>query len=468
MVTQATVQHTGLSRNLTKWAAECPPEWSAIALERALQGFEDTYASAAAGAADAGTARIQDAMASIGSGPAGIFGRGTRAGMPQAALANGYAGHALELDDNFHPGLGHSGTVLFPALWAVADGCDATVFDVIDAFIVGTEVLARVGQSAGRGHTDLGWHGTSTIGTLGAAIACARLLSLNATQMSNALSIATSMASGTKAQFGTDAKPLQAGIAARNGVEAALLARHGIGGNVAGYEGKCGFISLYTNPAQNDLALFAPPAADEPLAIERWGFAFKRHPCCGSSHRAVDGLLELMKEHRFTANDVDAIHVEVGAGNAQNLKFPCPITAAESRFSMHHAIAVTLRKGHMDLDDFTDAAANDPENRRLGAKVRMGVSGTEGKDNPVDPDKRVPHTIHVALRNGARLQNTVLHAKGSGRNPFTLEERQGKFHMCCSRLLDAGRVDTAWRMIHEDSARILSRDVTGLLCPATH
>lgn len=467
MSAHAATHPIALSRNLTKWAAEQPSTWSKTTLERAIQGFEDTYASAAAGAADAGTARVHEAMASIGAGPAGIFGRSARVGMPEAALANGYAGHALELDDNFHPGLGHAGTVLFPALWAVADGGDFTIFDVLDAFIVGTEVLARVGQSVGRGHTDLGWHGTSTVGTLGAAIACARLLKLNATQMCHALSIATSMASGTKAQFGTDAKPLQAGIAARNGVEAALLARHGIGGNVEGYEGKCGFLALYTNAAQNDLAHFAPPPDGEPLAIERWGFAFKRHPCCGSSHRAVDALLALMEIHRFAADDVETIHVKVGRGNVLNLKFPCPTTAAESRFSMQHAIAVTLRKGYMDLADFTDAAANDAENRRLGAIVRMSASEAESKDNPVDPDKRVPHQIIVTLRDGTQLENTVQHAKGSGRNPFNLAERQGKFRMCCSRLLDTEQISTAWSMIHGDTARIRSRDVTGLLCPST-
>lgn len=466
MPAAATQQGTGLSANLAKWAAETPRTWTTITLARATQAFEDTYAAAATGAADAGTARIQDAVAAMGRGHAGVFGRAARVGMPGAALANGYAGHALELDDNFHPGLGHAGTVLFPALWAIADGGDFTVFDVLDAFIVGTEILSRVGLSVGRGHTDLGWHGTSTVGTLGAAIACARLLKLNATQMCHALSIATSMASGTKAQFGTDAKPLQAGIAARNGVEAAFLARHGIAGNVEGYESKCGFLALYTDAKQNDLARFTPPADGESLAIERWGFAFKRYPCCGSSHRAADALLELMENHRFTADDVESIHAKVGRGNVLNLRFPCPTTAAESRFSMQHAIAVILRKGHMDLADFTDAAANDPENRRLGAKVRMTSSEAESKDNPVDPDKRVPHQVIVTLRNGTQLENTVLHAKGSGRNPINLAERQEKFRMCCSGLLDADQIKVAWNMIHADATRVRSRDVTGLLCPS--
>src|SRR5690606_852739 len=138
---------------------------------------------------------------------------------PWAALVNGAAAHALDFDDNFDPAKAHASAVLVPAILALAEGRAGeppiSGFAMLDAYIVGLQIMGRTGQGVNPYHRDRGWHATATLGAIGAAAACARLLRLSAGQAAHALSLATSMASGSMAQFGTMAKPLHAGLAAK-------------------------------------------------------------------------------------------------------------------------------------------------------------------------------------------------------------------------------------------------------------
>src|SRR5690606_18663480 len=147
---------------------------------------------------------------------------------PWAALANGTAAHALDFDDNFDPAKAHASAVLIPAILALAEERPAPGFAVLDAYIVGLQIMGRVGQGINPFHRNRGWHATATVGAIGAAAACARLLALSSAQATHALSLATSMAAGSMAQFGTMAKPLHAGLAAKSGVIAASLAQAGL------------------------------------------------------------------------------------------------------------------------------------------------------------------------------------------------------------------------------------------------
>lgn len=147
------------------------------------------------------------------------------------ALLLGYAGHALDFDD-FHPDFrGHPTTVILPALFALMpEKPDISGDAFLDAYVIGVEVAGRLGLAAGPQHYKAGHHSTATLGTLAAAAASARLLNANVAQTANILGIATTRASGLRAQFGSAVKPLHAGFAAESAVIATRLAFAGLQG----------------------------------------------------------------------------------------------------------------------------------------------------------------------------------------------------------------------------------------------
>src|SRR5258708_37640199 len=171
------------------------------------------------------------------------------------------------------------------------------------------------------------------MGTLGAGLACGRLLRLDAMQSAHALSLATSFAGGAKAQFGTMAKPLHAGLAAHGGIAAATLAAAGVTGASSALDGATGFVALTSDAAPDalDRALAHP---GKPLAIEAYGPIIKRYPCCAAVHRTLDAVLELRQEHGLRPEDVHAVETEVSQTTVDALAFDRPRDPMEARFSM--------------------------------------------------------------------------------------------------------------------------------------
>src|SRR5262249_38978005 len=155
-------------------------------------------------------------------------------------------------------------------------------------------------------HYNLGWHATSTLGTLGAVTACAKLLRLDVKQTCMALGIAASTAAGLRQNFGTMTKPLHPGYAAMNGVTAAQLARLGWTADVNILEAPYGFCQLYAGYKPGNLdASFG--RLGNPFELLATGVAIKQYPCCAFTHRALDGLLALVHEHQISATDVVSV-----------------------------------------------------------------------------------------------------------------------------------------------------------------
>lgn len=449
------------THQIASWAALAPRRgWSELAWARGAHALEDLIASAIAGAQDASAAKLRNYAAATGDGQAVVIGSKQRHSAQVAALVNGAIAHTAEMDDNFHPGLGHACCVILPALLALGDEIDCTLADIVDAFIVGSEVMARVAKRLTRAHTDRGWHGTSAVGALASAAASARLLHLDSLGMNQAISLATSMAAGSRGQFGYEAKPLQSGLAAQAGVLAARLAGHGLTGNPAILEDRYGYAVLYGIGAETADGEAGLPRPDEPLALERWGLAFKRFPSCGSTHRALDALIALQEEHRFQPDEVAHIHTEVELGNKLNLCHPSPNTPKEAQFSMQYCVAVVLRRGRLTLADFTQDAVDDPETRQYMPLVEMTAP-----DMPsiLDPDQRPAHHVTVRLKDGRVLKNSVRFAKGTARNPFDFADRDAKFADCCADVLDPAAARALLSLLRADLPDIRVGAVTRLL-----
>lgn len=417
---------------LAAWAAETPAEWSDGILEQTERAIEDVFACLVAGAADEAAVRVRSAITPWGTGSSTVVGQRERAPSPWAALANGTAAHALDYDDILRPAVTHASAVLFPALLALAEEIDASGTDLLDAYIVGLEMHAAVGRGVNRSHYDAGWHATSTVGCIGTAAGCGRLLGLDAARMAHAMSLSVSMASGPKAQFGTMAKPFHAGMAAQHAVTAATLAKAGLEGRETVLESQLGFLPLYggPDPLRWDTVL---SCLGEKLAIEEPGLLFKRYPCCGSAHLVLDCVIGLQREHGFGAHDVANVDTVIATGNKRNLMYDDPENEMQARFSMQYCVAVALLNGRLCLADFTPAAVTRPAVRRF---LKLTTVRThDPADEPPDADTHLPHHVEITLKNGDRLCASRQHTRGSKHDPFDDTDRAQKFADCCEGTL---------------------------------
>jgi 2-methylcitrate dehydratase PrpD len=427
-----------VTRTLATWIAESGPLATGAALGLARNAMIDIIGCMIAGAADESTGCAFDAVRDLGDGPASVLGAVEPLSAPLAALVNGTAAHALDFDDNYHGTCGHATAVLAPALLALAEERGLGGAAVLDAYIAGLEALLVIGAGVNVAHYEKGWHTTSTIGVIGAAGAAARLMGLDADGVQRALSLGFSHASGSKLQFGTMAKPLHAGMAAKNALMAARYAQAGLSAADEPLEPAWGFRDLYigfdTSPGYDDASDLLGP----PLAIERYGLKVKIHPDCASTHCAVDGVLALMAEHGLGAGDIDSVETVVNKVSYDNLMFPEPASEMQARFSMQYGIALAVTKGALKLADFRPEAIADEAVRAWLPRVKMSLSPPHNPLATAD-NGREPAKVFIRTKDGRKFEIFVQHAKGVLQNPLTEDEMWAKFDDCVEGVMDPAK-----------------------------
>lgn len=430
------------------WLATHYEPWPDAATTSAHHQFIDVLAVLVPGTKEPAANHVRATASLWGDGGASAAAHAHGLAAPWAALINGTAAHALDYDDNFDPPKAHATAVLAPALLALAETCGASGQAVIDAYIAGLQIMGRVGQGVNPIHRNRGWHATATVGAIGAAAACARLLQLAPMQASYALSLATSMAGGFMAQFGTMAKPLHAGLAAKAGIMAAQLAKSGMDASIDALDGRTGMQALMVGPDLTELRdglvhidhgqnlRFKSDEPGVPLLILEHGFRVKRYPVCGSAHRAMDGLLELRDAHGLTIEQVERIDIHAPASHLANLMYPAPVTALEAKFSLEYGLATILHQGSCRLDDFTADKVMRPDLRALYPRIFR---------HPVDlPESACPTRVDVLCTDGRRLSSTIAMPKGSLADPFPLDVYWQKFDDCTTGLMPED-IRLVWR-----------------------
>jgi 2-methylcitrate dehydratase PrpD len=426
------------------WLAGTPDAWPEEALKAAHNAFVDTIGVAIPGAAEPVTGKVFSTVRAWGEGPCAAIGFGMRLAAPWAALVNGTAAHALDFDDNFDPAKAHASAVLVPAILALAEQESASGGACLDAYIAGLQIMGRVGQGVNPAHRNRGWHATATVGAIGAAAACTRLLSLPAREAAHALSIATSMAGGFMSQFGTSVKPIHAGLAAKAGVMAASLARAGVDAGLHTLDGPTGMNRLMVGPDLEELRAglthiehgqtlrFETASVGEPLLILSSGLKVKRFPNCGSAHRAMDGFLALMEEHGLAAEDILEVRVSAPASHLANLMYEDPETPAQAKFSLEYALATLALYRRCALADFEPDAVIAREVRAFYPRVvRVPVDKGEGE---------FPTRVEVALRDGSVHRIDVEMPVGSLAAPLSERHYGTKFDECAERFIPPGEL----------------------------
>ncbi|MFS8144680.1 MmgE/PrpD family protein [Rhizobium sp. BR 249] len=399
--------------------------FSSLAMDRARDAAVDTIGCMIAGRNDESVAALTRAFdREIAQGGEARLVTGGSASASLAALINATAAHALDFDDNFHPARAHASAVLVPALLAVlTSGAVTSGRRFLESYLAGLEAQAAIGLGVNPSHYNRGWHATATVGGIGAAAGVARLLGAGKEVTAAAMSLATSFACGPKGQFGTTAKPLHAGIAARNAVDAVRMALAGMSGRPDILERRQGFLDLFGGDEAHG---WEGLTFDETHIIESRGLVTKRHPCCASTHRAIDALLDLKQEHALAADDIVRIETKVGISAARNLAYPTPADEMQARFSMQYCLATAFLKGSLSLSDFTRQEIQRPEIREFMPRIEMQSYSPEEEKGV----ERLPHVVTVTTRNGRIYSKSRLHAKGSIEAPMSDGEREVKFMDC--------------------------------------
>ncbi|MBI2351407.1 MAG: MmgE/PrpD family protein [Deltaproteobacteria bacterium] len=361
-------------------------------------------------------------------GESTVVGQGFKSSPALAAFVNGTAAHALDYDHSL-PRLGQPTAALVPATLTLAEALGASGREWLEAYVIGFEVTAKLARSNPHHMSKGGWHSTGTLGSLGAAVACARLLKLDGNAVEVALGIASSMACGIVSNFGSMTKPLHAGLASRNGVLAAKLAHNGFTANSQVLEGANGFFDVFSRGLPFD------PAPLDGLGIsfdlgER-GIRIKPYPCGGLTHSAVDALLEMRAKHHIMPDAVDRICAGVTSQTYGYILRHNPETGIQGKFSMPYILARALVDGRLGLDSFTDKAVQDSSVRKLAEKVQMELD----LDLSEDKEDSQPSKVTIELKDGRSFSQRIDYPKGGRYVPLSPEEIRDKFVECARKAI---------------------------------
>jgi 2-methylcitrate dehydratase PrpD len=407
-------------------SAATPPSAARRAAARALL---DTVGVTLAGAAEPAARTVQGVVRQNGGGPCGVLGTDLRASAADAALANGTAAHALDYDDMCFVSLAHPSAPLVAAALATGEADGVSGRDLLDAYIVGFEVEGRLGRAMNPRHYQRGWHCTSTLGTIGAAAAASRLLRLDVGATDHALAIAASEASGLKDNFGSMVKPLHAGLAARNGVLAALLAQAGMTASAAAIAGPQGFLAAMDSEHPS-LEPFAADLGDRWEIVDT-GITVKLYPSCAGTHPTLDALLELKRREQFDVEQIEAIEIGVDPIVPTILLYDRPSSGLEGKFSMPFCAAAAMVHGRVGIDTFGASALRDHDILALQARVTMEIDPTLDASAPSLTQAHVT----VRLTDGRVLTASANGARGHPEQPASAEELATKFTSCATQTL---------------------------------
>lgn len=337
--------------------------------------------------------------------PAARAAREAGEGLLGRVTALGTAGHVLDYDDTYGPGVIHLSAPAAPAALALAAELDATVGAALDAYAAGFEAAGALARASHPHLYDNGWHPTAVCGTVGAAVAASRLLELDAEQTEAASALALLRAGGLRAAFGSDGKALQVGLAAAGGVGAARLVA--AGARIPLARASAGFERAFGGH-------WATPDPDAPAVRENW---IKPYPCCLATHSTIEAVATVELPTPFT------VVVHPLARQAAALEDPAD--GLEAKFSIRYLAAYTMRFGPPTVASF---ATVDDDARSLASTLEVRTDDRLGEwEARLEVDGEQVRRIETSLGSPARpLDRDRLRAKltdlGAARLEGSLED----------------------------------------------
>ncbi|MFC1918502.1 MmgE/PrpD family protein [Chloroflexota bacterium] len=409
-----------------------PAEAATIVKHRLL----DTLGAALAGSKEPVAKVITSFVKKLGGEPvAGVIGGRFRTSSPNAALANGTIGHAIDYDDS---GIaqGHTAVIMLPTIFALAEELGNSGKEAIEAYVLGIETCHRISLAMPHMHLK-GWHPSSVFGTMGAATAAAKLLKLNVEQTIMALGIAGSQAAGIVHNFGTMTKPFHAGNAARSGVMAAMLAKDGFTASKNILDGDAGYPRTFYGQ-KVDTSVIAENLG-QPFAIISPSSYLKLHPCAGGTLRPTDATLYLAEKYDIKPDEVESVEVGISPVHNRYTFYTDPSTALEGKFSIQFVVAAAITDRQVGLAQFTNERVNSPEIKDLMKRVKKGVHPHWTEEWGKKDD--YPALVTVKLKNGKEYSHSVEKPKGHPDVPLSWDELLVKYRDCAGRALKDSDVE---------------------------
>jgi len=352
-----------------------------------------------------------------------VIGKGFKTDSLNSALYNGFLGHYLDFDDVHEESRSHPSVVIFPALLSLSLHRKYTFYEFLSAYVVGVETMVKLTKALGDNHYNKGWHNTSTIGVIAASAASSYLLKSSKDQVATALGIAATTASGLRLQFGTEVKPLHAGLSSRSGVFAAQISLNNIKGSREVFDSQNNYLDVYSDFPMREKLI---ESWGEPWAITSPGLWFKKYPCCSASYHAIDAIKSILKKAIVKIDDIEFIEVIYPPGGDEALIYKTPQTPQQGKFSVEYIIAKCLVDGDVTINTFNGNSI-DGEIGSLMSKIRRVYDPTIKPEKDAIPQKRF--TIIKLKLKDKMLESRVDYPLGSSKKPLTKGEVIQKFEL---------------------------------------
>jgi 2-methylcitrate dehydratase PrpD len=392
---------------------------------------------------------MEIAEATGGTEQASIIGHNKKDSMLNAALINGSASHALDFDDVHFQMMGHPTVPVMPALLALAEDRKYGGRDFLTAFVAGFEAECRIGSSIFPMHYEQGYHATSTLGRIGAAVACAKLLGLDPKRMNYGIGLAATQAAGLKQVFGTMTKPFHAGKAAMDGLLSALLAEKEFTCSddiLAGEMGFCKVLSPEANPEMitDDFG--------KDYAIRN--VMFKRHASCFETHPTIDAVLGMRDE--VDIENVAEIAIQTTPVAIQIAGKPEPKTGLEGKFSVAYCAALALADGETGEENFTDEKVQTDRMVNLFKKVKAAANDDYGFTQA---------EVIVRMTDGREVKSFADTLQVGSDKERRKSDLIKKFRSFADRLLPEGRTDSILNFVDDLDSKSDVGELAALCCP---
>ena len=367
-----------------------------------------------------------------------------------AALWYGLAGHAMDWDDtqlSEGPGrwyglLTHPTVPPLSACLAIGEmlgGVDGKTF--LTAFNAGFEVECKIAEAINPDHYARGFHTSGTIGTFGSAVAAAKMLNFDHSQMAQTIGIASSLAAGIRANFGTMTKPLHVGRSSENGVTAALLVREGFTADKDALDGKWGYLTIAGPGGEPELVL---GRFGKPFTIVSPGISIKPYPCGVLTHPSMDALKFLMRDEKLKPSDIEKIKLYAAQNILGPIRYTFARTELEGKFCMHFLLAAIAIAGKAGKREFTDEFVSRAD---VGDMQRRVETIDDKKIEAMGYD-RIRSRVEVVTKDGRTLERWAdENYRGSPHNPLTDDEVEGKFRDCAEGLLDEAQIKSVFERV---------------------
>jgi len=357
----------------------------------------------------------------------------------EAAFANGTMARALNLDEVHPPTGSHPFASIVPATLAVSEKrADVTGKEFVNAIILGAEIVCRMRQVPDFCLAVSGW--VSEIYTVfGVAVAAARIMKLNREEISNALGLAYSQASGNAQAVydGAMAYQVQQGFAARSGIISAEMSAKGITGSSNFLEGKAGLYPVYYRCLDYNINRIVEDIGEKYKIEEMF---IRSYPVSGFLQAPVENIITIINENNLSKEDIDEVLLRVNNRMYRHVCIPSenkyrPKTMIDAMFSLPYVIGNLILKGLLTPEDFSKESIFDEIRLRAADRVKAIVDDDVERESIESGLSVSLHIAEVRTIDGKTITRKLKFAKGSPQRPMSIEDCGNKAQNWISRCI---------------------------------